>query len=134
MNETNKEVRIAVFEAFEACLEAQLRAIRNLKMKARKPEDVKRTSYVDLVYEMLKSKNEPMYINKIIKNIYQMCNKEVTRDSLVSALTKKAKQGVDFIKVGPNTFSLREFGKERNNSYIEYYKKITTNQRGKKIK
>ena len=109
MEEPNKEIRIAVYDAFEACLEGQLRAIRKLKMKTLNTMPVKKLYQHDFVYEILHSKKRPMHINEIIKLIYKKHNKPLDRDSLVSALTKKAKLGDRFTKVAANTFGLREF-------------------------
>lgn len=120
MKEINKEVRMAVLEAFEACLDAQLRAIRKLKLQATENIPVKRISQPNMVYEILHNENRPMHINEIIQNIHKTYGKELDRDSLVSALTKKANRSKRFLKVAANTFSLLEFGPEMNNEYINY--------------
>ncbi len=68
---------------------------------------IKRTSQLDIVEDILESSNKPLHISNIIDIAKSDYNMILERDSIVSALMKKIKAGKRFIKVAPNTFTLK---------------------------
>lgn len=108
----SNHVRDAVLEAVEACLEAQLRALRKL----RKGEPSHNTparegrSQVEMAYDILIKSRKPMHVTEIIDKIRQRFGQDVDRESLVSALTKRVARGDRFERSEPNTFAVRQAG------------------------
>lgn len=104
------DVREAVFSAIEASLDAQLRAVRRLRLQ---PDEAKnqRTadkgmSQVGMAEDILRRAGEPLHANDIIEQIKKIHGVEVDRESLVSALSKKVQRGDRFVRSGPNQFAL----------------------------
>lgn len=105
----NQSVKDSIYEALEVSLEAQLRAIRRLRgVKKKTPASDKGMSQVDLVYDILVKIGTPLHINEIIRNIETTHRIQVDRESLVSAITKKVARGDRFVRVGKNTFALKQ--------------------------
>jgi len=96
--------------AFEASLEAQLRAIRRLRHG---PPDAKKTrfkkglSQVDLAYDVLKKAPGPLHVSELLAGIEASFGQRVDRESLVSSLTKKVARRDRFLRTEKNTFGLR---------------------------
>lgn len=105
----SEDLRDAVFSAFEACLDAQFRAVRRLRKP--EPADKKprpaRLSQVDMAYDILKKARAPLHISAILQGIRAAFHRQVDRESLVSSLTKKVARGDRFLRTGKNTFALR---------------------------
>jgi hypothetical protein len=88
----NDDIRDVVISAFEASLEAQLRAIRRLRQgqtEEVQPRPKKGRSQVDMAYDI------PQF------------GVVVDRESLVSSLSKKVARQDRFLRPEKNTFSLR---------------------------
>lgn len=104
-----EEIRDAVFDAMEASLDAQLRAVRRLRQPASGPEAkaIKGMSQVDMAYDILKRARAPLHISQLIDRIHSSFGVAVDRESLVSALTKKVARGDRFLRTDKNTFALR---------------------------
>jgi len=103
-------VQDAVFSAIEASLEAQLRAIRRLRVN---PDESKsrRTarkgmSQVGMAEDILKRAGGPLHANDIIEQIKKIHGVDLDRESLVSALSKRVQRGDRFVRSGPNQFAL----------------------------
>jgi hypothetical protein len=106
----NEEFRDLILSAFEAALEAQLRAVRRLRQGSTPnpaPRRPKRTSQVDMAYDILKRARAPLHISELLAGIRSAFGVEVDRESLVSSLTKKVARGDRFLRTGRNTFALR---------------------------
>lgn len=58
-------------------------------------------------FAVLRRAKTPLHIDELIVAIAQAHGVQPTRDSLVSALTKKVVAGDRFEKTAPNTFALR---------------------------
>ena len=102
-------IKYSVLEAFEASLEAQLRAIRRLRAPTKESlESKKSKSQIDMAYDILQRAIEPLHINDIIKRMETIHQIRVERDSLASAITKKVKREDRFIKTGKNTFGIKK--------------------------
>ena len=104
------EVRDAVFSAIEASLDAQLRAVRRLRIEPQelkaKVATEKGLSQVDMTEDILRRAGSSLHINDIIEQIKKVHGIEVDRESLVSALSKRVQRGDRFMRAGPNQFAL----------------------------
>ena len=106
----NNDPRDIILSAFEASLEAQLRAVRRLTL-AKAADAVARPrkglSQVGMAYNILKKARAPLHISEILVRIHSAFHVTVDRESLVSSLTKKVARGDRFLRTGKNTFGLR---------------------------
>ena len=106
----NDNLEDIVFSAFEASLEAQLRAIRRLRqgrMEEASPRPSKSRSQVDMAYDILKKARTPLHVSEVIARIQTQFGVAVDRESLVSSLSKKVARQDRFLRTEKNTFSLR---------------------------
>jgi hypothetical protein len=106
----NDDIRDVVLSAFEASLEAQLRAIRRLRQdqtEEAQPRPSKGRSQVDMAYDILKRVRTPLHVSEIIDRIQTQFGVAVDRESLVSSLSKKVARQDRFLRPEKNTFSLR---------------------------
>ena len=106
----NDDIKYVAISAFEASLEAQLRAIRRLRQgqteeTQRRPN--KGRSQVDMAYDILKKVRTPLHVSEIIDRIQAQFGVAVDRESLVSSLSKKVARQDRFLRPEKNTFSLR---------------------------
>lgn len=100
-----------ILGAFEASLEAQLRAVRRLR-RGEEPAAGPRPrrkglSQVDMAFDVLKKARAPLHIAALLARIQTAFGVTVDRESLVSSLTKKVARGDRFIRADKNTFALR---------------------------
>jgi hypothetical protein len=106
MDPLNKDDLIDILE--NAAL-AQLRALRALRRsehrKTSTPEP-KRKSNMDIIYDILLSARKPLHVNDIILRAKEDYHRQLHRESLVSALTKKVLDQNTFSRTAPNTFDL----------------------------
>lgn len=106
------EIRDAVLEAFAAGLKAQLGAVRRLRGgKPGGPKRPKGMSQVDMVHDVLSRAGEPLHVNVIVERVRMLHGKELDRESIVSALTKKVRRKDRFERTAPNTFGLAGEGR-----------------------
>jgi hypothetical protein len=106
----NDDIKDVVLSAFEASLEAQLRAIRRLRQgqtEESQPRPRKGRSQVDMAYDILKRVRTPLHVSEIIDRIQTQFGVAVDRESLVSSLSKKVARQDRFLRPEKNTFSLR---------------------------
>jgi len=107
MNDDPKDI---ILSAFEASLEAQLRAVRRLRQgkaegAAARPK--KGLSQVDMAYDILKKARSPLHVSELLARLHSAFHVTVDRESLVSSLTKKVARGDRFLRTAKNTFGLR---------------------------
>ena len=107
-------IKQIILDTMEASLDAHLRAIRRLKSDqeiktSKRPK--KGWTQVDMAYDVLHKAQTPLHISEIIARIDRSHGQSVDRESLVSALTKKVRQGARFLRTGKNVFGLIEFGR-----------------------
>lgn len=109
MSSKNNFIRNVILEVIETSLEAQLRSVRRLKTgeKEKSSSVDKGKSQIDLAYDILLKAGAPLHINEIIQQIQKIHHVQIDRESLVSALTKKVKRGVRFIRTDKNTFAAK---------------------------
>ena len=111
-----KPIRETILETLEECLDAQLHAVRGLRRAGPQSARValegkgamESRSQVDLAYDILKEAAQPLHISEILGRIKARFGRQVDRESLVSALTKRVARADRFVRTGKNTFALRK--------------------------
>lgn len=106
----NDDIKDTILSAFEASMEAQLRAIRRLRRgqtEQAQPRPKKGRSQVDMAYDILKKARAPLHVSEMIDRIQTQFGVAVDRESLVSSLSKKVARQDRFLRPEKNTFSLR---------------------------
>jgi len=104
--------RKIVLETMETMLELQLRSVRTMLNKEEVTVNVaqrrgrKRKSLVDLSVELLTGEQRPVHVDELLELLMDRYGRVTDRDSLSSALAKKAKQGILVRRVSPATFEL----------------------------
>lgn len=107
-----KQQRELILETIETLLELQIRSVRKLLNKEEVTANVvqqrgrKRKSLVDLSVDLLTDEQRPVHIDELVELLMGHHGRVTDRDSLSSALAKKAKQGVLVRRVSPATFEL----------------------------
>lgn len=107
----NDETKDLILSAFEASMEAQLRAVRRLRHDepaTSAPRRRKGLSQVDMAVDILKKARSPLHVSVILERIQTQFGVTVDRESLVSSLTKKVVRGDRFLRPEKNTFSLKQ--------------------------
>ncbi len=98
-----------LLELFESLLRAQLNTIRQLRKapatEKRAPRS-KGMSQIDIVYDILASAKHPVHVDAIVEQAQKQFQRQLDKESIVSALTKRVKRQDRFIKTAPNTFAL----------------------------
>ena len=98
----------------EELLKAQLNVIRNHLRNTepgeleRKSSQSKSLSHISIITDVLAAEGSPLHVSDIIRLVNEQHGISLDRESVVSALTKKVKKGVTFIRTGPNIFGLKE--------------------------
>ena len=98
-----------VLEILHRCLEGQMKALRSLRRGA--PGEKRRgprgkRSNMALVEDILRSAQGPLHVEQIIQIAQTRFHRALSRESLVSALTKKVLDENVFCRVDRNTFDL----------------------------
>ena len=107
-----KEQRELILETIETLLELQIRSVRKLLNKEEITTNVvqrrgrKRKSLVDQSVDLLTDEQRPVHVDKLVELLMDRYGRVTDRDSLSSALAKKAKQGLLVRRVSPATFEL----------------------------
>jgi len=104
------DLKDVILGAFEASLDAQLRAVRRLRHggpAGTTPRLKKGRSHVDMAYDVLKKARGPLHVSEILTRIQTSVGVAVDRESLVSSLSKKVARGDRFVRTAKNTFGLR---------------------------
>ena len=98
-----------LLEILESTSLSQLRAVRALRRaQDRKPSaaEPERKSNMDIVIDILTAAKGPLHVTDILQRAKQDYRRQLNRESLVSALTKKALDQNTFTRTAPNTFDL----------------------------
>jgi hypothetical protein len=107
-----EDIKEVLLQILEIQLEYQLRAIRQLQGK---PDDEpilaprrgrRRQSLVDLCLKILTEEGKPLHVNELAQLLQQRFGRLTDRDTLSSALAKKARQGILVRQSAPATFTL----------------------------
>jgi hypothetical protein len=95
----------------EELLKAQLGVIRGY-LRSEEPgherKASERTSQMSVITDLLSSTEGPLHVSEIMRQAKERYGLSLDRESVVSALTKKVRKGVAFVRTGPNTFGLKE--------------------------
>jgi hypothetical protein len=97
----------------EELLKAQLSVIRgyvrggDIGRKERIVSPSQRKSQMSMITDVLSVAGTPLHVSEIIRRAEQQYGTKLDRESMVSALTKKVKKGVGFVRTGPNIFTLK---------------------------
>ena len=105
----NPLTKYDLLEVLENSTLAQLRALRALRRsheRKRPPSEPGRQSNMDIVYDILVAAKGPLHINEIILRAKRDHRRQLRRESLVSALTKKVLDQNTYGRTTPNTFDL----------------------------
>jgi hypothetical protein len=108
----DEEVRKVILQTFNSLYELQLKSIRQLLGEEDLPpisiqrRGRRRKSLLDLTMDLLTEMNRPMHVNEIVKAMLEKYGRVTDRDSLSSALGKKARQGSLIRQTSPATFEL----------------------------
>jgi hypothetical protein len=65
-------------------------------------------SKMSIITDILSAAGTPLHVSEIIRRAEQQYGTKLDRESMVSALTKKVRKGVGFVRTGPNIFGLKE--------------------------
>lgn len=103
------EIEAAVLRAFEASLEAQLKAVKRLRTAGpRQPRSApKGTSQIGMVHDVLRRAGKPLHVSEIIERVDKLHGTKLERESIVSTLTKKVNRGDRFVRPDKNIFGLK---------------------------
>ena len=107
-----EDIKEVLLQVLELQLDYQLRAVRQLRGKPdAEPAPVhrrgrRRQSLVDLSVQILTEKRKPLHVNQLVELLQQLFGRLTDRDTLSSALAKKARQGVLLRQSAPATFTL----------------------------
>ncbi len=104
----DRELKDLLLGLQEELLEAQLRAVRRLRNGPRPSRPERGKSQIDMAHDVLKKAGRPLHVSDLLARISKSFGQEVSRESLVSALTKKVAAGDRFTRPDKNTFGLRE--------------------------
>lgn len=97
----------------EELLKAQIGVIRGYLRSEEPGEHEKRTpqgqrkSQMSIITDILSSSAVPLHVAEIIRRANKRFGVTLDRESMVSALSKKVRKGVTFVRTGPNTFGLK---------------------------
>lgn len=107
-----EDVKEVLLQVLELITNHQLRAIRQLQGKP-EAEPVwlsrrgrRRKSLVDLTVEILTEAQKPLHVNDIVRLLQERFGRVADRDTLSSALAKKARLGILLRQTAPATFAL----------------------------
>lgn len=107
-----EDVKEVLLQVLELQLDYQLRAIRQLQGKPetepaliRRPGR-RRQSLVDLSVQILTEEQKPLHVNELVRLLQQRFGRLADRDTLSSALAKKARRGILLRQSAPATFTI----------------------------
>ncbi len=111
MTDTQRKI---ILETLETVLELQLRGVRQALGKedpqvgAIRQRGRRRKSLIDFCVKILTDKQHPVHVDELVEILRKHYGRVTDRDSLSSALAKKAKQGILVRRVSPATFEILE--------------------------
>jgi hypothetical protein len=107
-----EDVKEVLLQVLELQLDYQLRAIRQLQGKPEADSapslrsGKRRQSLVDLSIRILTEAGKPLHVNEIAQRLQQRFGRLADRDTLSSALAKKARRGILLRQAAPATFAV----------------------------
>jgi hypothetical protein len=109
--ESNEEAK-TVLRVMETVLELELRAVRQTLGEEDVPpgrprrRGVRRQSIVDQSVQVLTDEQRALHVNELVALLRERFGRITDRDTVSSALAKKARQGVLLRQTAPATFAL----------------------------
>ena len=106
------DVKEVILQIIEIQLDSQLRAIRQLQGKTDAEPFIpirrgrRRQSLVDLSVKILTEEGKPLHLNDLVRLLQVRFGRLADRDTLSSALAKKARRGILLRQSAPATFTL----------------------------
>jgi len=106
------EVGTTVLRVMETVLELELRAVRQalgeeeVPAKRSRRRGARRQSIVDQSVQILTDEQRPLHVNELVRLLRERFGRVTDRDTLSSALAKKARQAVLLRQTAPATFGL----------------------------
>jgi len=103
-----------VLRVMETVLELELRAVRQAlgeeEVPAVRPRrrGARRQSIVDQSVQILTDERRPLHVNELVGLLRERFGRITDRDTVSSALAKKARQGVLLRQTAPATFGLQQ--------------------------
>ncbi|MGD0663443.1 MAG: hypothetical protein ABSD38_35835 [Syntrophorhabdales bacterium] len=95
----------------EELLKAQLGVIRGYLRSedpgGRERKGSQRRSQMSIITDILSAAGAPQHVAEIMRLAKKQYGVDLDRESVVSALTKKVKKGVAFVRTGPDTFGIK---------------------------
>jgi len=114
MTNDHDEHQAIILKTIETLLQIQLKSVRQLRgcqdMDTPKPRPrtgLRRQSIIHDVVLILTDLGRPLHVTELVDLLRQRHGRITDRDSLSSALAKKARQGLLVRQTGPATFALR---------------------------
>ncbi len=110
----SQQQRQMILETIETLLEVQIRSVRQLLNKEAAPRETirrkgrRRKSLVDLSVEILTEEQRSVHVDELVDLLRDRHGRITDRDSLSSALAKKAKQGILVRRISPANFTVRK--------------------------
>lgn len=110
---STETVRLVLLDTLEAALEAQLREVRAMRLSLKEKLPAKMAmrfrrsrSQTEMALEVVQRAGKPLHLTEIIQAIEERFAISVDRESLGSALTKRAVRADRFVRAGKNTFGV----------------------------
>jgi hypothetical protein len=107
--QNNPVSRDELLEILETVASVQLKTLRSLRRQPSSPPPTpskRGKSNMNIVQDILQAAAGPLHINDILLQALQQHGVKLSRESLVSALTKKVLDQHTFRRTAPNTFDL----------------------------
>lgn len=104
--------RRLILQTLETLYKIQLESVRKLldedtiHKTPRQKKGMRSRSLIDYSLNILTETNQPLHVNQLVDLLQQRFGRSTDRDTLSSALAKKARQGVLVKQTGPATFGL----------------------------
>jgi len=115
-----EDIKQTILQVIEVQLESQLRAIRQMQGRSEfEPSPPprrgrRRQSMVDLSIKILTDEGKPLHVNDLVRMLQQRFGRIVDRDSLSSALAKKARNRILLGQIAPATFTLLDSAEDKD--------------------
>ena len=114
------DIKQAMLEVMEVQLESQLRAIRRVRGVPYSESPLplrsgkRRQSLVDLTIQILTDEGKPLHVNTLAQLLQKRFGRLANRDTLSSALAKKARSAILLRQTAPATFALSDFKEDKH--------------------
>ena len=108
MNPLTKNELLEILEATSLSQLRAVRALRRAQDRKASTAEPERKSNMEIVIDILTAAKDPLHVTNILQRAQKDYRRQLRRESLVSALTKKVLDQNTFTRTAPNTFALRQ--------------------------